>query len=350
MTTENIPACGFIEDHDGSIEWGSTWDPGSYSGPEPICVVYHLESCGAWIPFSAWTRDPEFDICTSCYKRQPAERANPKRCTTCKKRKVVTRKPIDEHDCDWIEKKVTLYHHESGGSSDGMPHVNAYAEPGKVPGRIWIAEGVTVADLDKTPLTDAALLAMGYRRVQGPTPDPFAGGVEGDTFHDERTDERVPDDDGEHCSFCDEQFVRQKSDIVVVDAYEVDDSERTGLYRPHADRWASGHGEWVAPLPHNAGEPGGDEVICPKCAAEAISDFGLHGLVTAWCEDPEAMPGEHREALLDAVRGRADAWIAGYPELRAAKVHSWFVKKMHARLGITATKMVALCKEAGYAQ
>ncbi len=208
MKTGDTPECGFVEQPDGSIVWGATWEPGPYSGPEPICVVYHLESCGAWIPFSAWTRDPEFDVCTTCYQKQPAERANPKRCSTCKKGKVVTRKPVDVHDCDWIERESTLYHHESGGGC-GEPSVSAYAEPASIPGRIWIAEGVIVVDgwehgadgsrEPKTPLTDAALLVMGYRRVHGPTPDPFAGGTEGDTFHDERTGERYPDDDGEWC-------------------------------------------------------------------------------------------------------------------------------------------------------
>jgi hypothetical protein len=58
-TTGNFPECGFRENTDGSIVWGSRWDRDS--APAPVCIVYHFEDdCGAWIPFTAWTRDPQF--------------------------------------------------------------------------------------------------------------------------------------------------------------------------------------------------------------------------------------------------------------------------------------------------
>lgn len=344
MDANNIPACGFREEIDGTITWGDSWQPGPHAGPEPICIQYHLEDCGAWIPFSAWTKDEEFDICESCYKRQPSERADLKRCTNCGNGNVVTRKCIDMHDCDWIAKEETLYHHESGSGS-GMPYVGVYAEPAKVPGRIWIADGMSVVGVSgETPLTDEMLLAMGYRRVHGPTPDPFAGGIEGDTFYDERTGERVPDDDGEYCCCCAEQFAPQRGDFVALDGYHLDEDESPGIYRPSDREWKSG--EWVAPIPPN--RRGDEKEICPSCAAQAIADFGVHGLASAWCADPDGMPSEHREALLDAVRERVDPWIAGYPEVRISKVHAWLVADLAPRLGLPVAEMHKLCDEAGY--
>jgi hypothetical protein len=103
---------------------------------------------------------------------------------------------------------------------------------------------------DEKLLTDADLLAMGHRRVHGPTPDPFAGGIEGDTFYDKRTGERYPDDDGKQCSCCDEEFVQQRRDIVVVEERDTGDDESPGLYLPSTSAWAYGNGVWMAPLPH----------------------------------------------------------------------------------------------------
>ena len=346
MTTRDIHECGFIEHSDGTIEWGSTWEPGRYAGPEPICIEYRFEQdCNVWIPFTTWTSDAPIGICSACHmvSSREGEAISP-RCRWCGKDAVVASRGLDHHDCDWIEREQTLYHHCSGGGGRA-PNVGGFSTPEGLPGRIWIAEGVTVRDGDKL-LTDDDLLAMGYRRVHGPTPDPFAGGVEGETFYDERTSERVPDDDGERCSCCDEDFVRQKGDLVVRDEYEVDDDETAGLYQPGDFSWS--RGVWVCPLPHDMHADWGDPTVCPKCAARAVSDFSLRGLLDAWCEDHEAMPEAHREALLDAVRERVDKWIAGYPERRESEVHNWFVKDMSARLGVTPREITVLFDEAGY--
>jgi hypothetical protein len=343
--TGDTPECGFVEQPDGTIVWGSAWEPGSYSGPEPICIEYRLESCGAWIPFTTWTLDAPVGICSVCHlvSYRDGQAASP-RCRWCGKDAVVASRSLDHHDCDWIEREQTLYHHCSGGGGRA-PNVGGFSEPEALPGRIWIADGVTVRN-DEKLLTDDDLLAMGYRRVHGPTPDPFADGIEGETFYDDRTGDRHPDDDGERCSCCDEDFIRQKDDLVVRDENDVDEDEIVGLYRRGS--WVFDPGVWVCPLPHNLHADWGDASVCPKCAVRTVSDFTLRGLLDAWCEDAEAMPDEHREALLDAVRERVDRWIAGYPERRATEVHGGFGKELHKRLGVQPREMLVLFEEAGY--
>jgi hypothetical protein len=314
-----VPECGFIEQPDGTIAWGSAWEPGGYD-PEPVAVEYSQLETGAWVPRQAWVKDENGYI--------------------------------DLHDCDWIESREELHHHESGG---GDPYINGWSEPEKMPGRLWMADGTKIrSDGWGGPprvLSDEGLRAIGVKRVHGPTPAPFAYAVEGSTFYDERTKQRVPDDDGETCSCCCDQFVRQEHDLVVLDERELDDDECAGLYRPHEFGWtgSSLHGDWMAPLPPNMDDSWGDPAVCSKCTAQTVSDFSVHGLVVAWCEDAEAMQDEHREALLDAVRERVDRWISGYPERREQQVHGWFAgKELHLRLGIPAAEAIRLCEEAGY--
>ena len=68
------------------------------------------------------------------------------------------------------------------------------------------------------------------------------------------------------------------------------------------------------------------------------SGAGLPDLAHEWAADPEAMPDERRAALLDAVRERVDKWIEGYPERRAAEVHTWFCKEAAPRFGGSAVR------------
>ena len=308
MDADNIPAFAFHEAPDGTITWGSSWVPGPNA--EPVAVEYRQEKPGLWVPFSAWVRERGY---------------------------------ITMHNCDWIESSGELYHHESGG---GEPYVGGFFAPEKLSGRIWISEGTTVysADSEHQPLSDADLLSMGIRRVHGPTPAPFEDAMEGGTFHDERSGERLPDDDGELCSCCSEMFAKQRGDLVVLGERDVGKDGVTGLYRPSERTWD--HGTWVAPIPATWNRE--DEEVCPSCAAQALADFALHGLAAAWSADPDVMPSEHREALLDAVRERVDPWIAGYPEVRISKVHAWLVPNLAPRLGLPVAEMHKLCDEAGY--
>lgn len=79
-----------------------------------------------------------------------------------------------------------------------------------------------------------------------------------------------------------------------------------------------------------------------------LADRGLPILASEWSEDPEAMPEDHREALLDAVRSRADDWVADYPENRAARVHECLAPKLAPRFLLPLHEMRMLCEEAGY--
>jgi hypothetical protein len=325
------PKCGFIERPDGELVWGSKWQPGPYADPEPIAVEYQQNRAGAWVPHQAWVKDV----------RRGHEY-------------------IDMHDCDWVESESTLYHHNAGG---GDPYVNAYAQAERLPGRIWIAAEVTVhhaGERERGPLSDADMLAMGLKRVHGPTPAPFAEADEDDTFYCETCDDRVPDERGGKCSCCDEDCHMHKGDLIVVVDEDEAGIEAAGVYR--AVRWPfympglCGSG-WlyedslrrVADVPHDVDLDGyAAGPLCRSCSTQILADRELPALAHEWTADPEAMPDEHREALLDAVRERVDKWIAGYPERRVTEVHTWFCKKFAPCFDVTIYEMQVLCDEAGY--
>jgi hypothetical protein len=325
MTAVDIPECGFIEHPDGTIEWGSTWKSGRYADPEPVAVEYHRNNAGAWVPFQAWVKGEH---------------------------------GLDMHECDWVEAEATLYYHDAGG---GDPYVGGYVDPDRLPGRIWIADGVTVrgARGDK-PLSDADLIAIGIRRVHGPTPRPLAMACEGDTFHCEACEDRVPDEKGGKCCCCDEDVHMHEGDLIVVVDEDEAGLEAAGVYR--TVRWPFymagliGSGFMfedslvrVADVPHDADTNDyAAGPLCRSCSARVLADRGLPDLAHEWAADPEAMPDERREALLDAVRERVDKWIEGYPERRVGEVHTWFCKEAAPRFGVSDREMQALCDEAGY--
>lgn len=328
--SKSIPGFAFREEPDGTITWGSTWEPGPYAGGEPVMVEYDQTKSGLWVPRQAWVRGS-------------------KGC-------------IDMHDCNWIESRGKLYHHIAGG---GDPYVHGWVEPERLPGRLWLAEGtaVTSASSPKRVLSDDDLLAIGIRRVRGPAPAPFEGAIEGEVFWCEVCKDYIPDEDDEgvtDCCCCTEQHHMHEGDLIVVADEDEAGVDESGVYRP--TRWPFltvgliGGGYLheddivrVADLPDDVrmnGYAAGS--VCQDCAARVLADRGLPILGSEWSEDPEAMPDERREALLDAVRERVDAWIAGYPELRSTRVHEWFPSKMASRFGLPVHEMRMLCDEAGY--
>ena len=327
-----IPAFAFHEADDGTITWGSAWKPGPYADPEPVVVEYEQATSGLWVPRQAWVRDGKGGI--------------------------------DMHDCDWVESRQELRHHESGG---GTPYVNGWPKPERLPGRIWIADGTVVTsdgwEGPKRVLSDDDLLALGIRRVHGPTPAPFDDAHEGDVLWCDVCKENIPDEHGENISFCgccDEKHHMHEGGLVAVGDEEEAGIAEPGVYR--TTRWPfywsnlfngalyADAIERVADLPSDVRM--GDyaaESLCRDCAARVLADRSLPLLASEWSEDPEAMPDERREALLDAVRSRVDDWVAGYPESRAAQVHEWFLPKMAARFVLPLHEMRMLCEEAGYA-
>lgn len=325
-----IPAFAFHEADDGTITWGSSWKPGSYA-EEPVAVEYELaQQDGLWVPRQAWVRNK--------------------------------RGAIDMHDCDWIESRQEMYHHDAGG---GFPYVNGWSEPDRIQGRMWIAEGMEVysADGEQRLLSDDDLLNLGIRRVHGPAPAPFEDAIEGEVFWCEVCKDYIPDEDGEgvgDCCCCTEQHHMHVGDLIVVADEDRAGLDAAGVYRPTDNYFYTpglcGTGYFhddalmrVADVPddiHMDGYAAG--VLCLDCAARVLADRGLKDLGSEWSEDPEAMPDDRRQALLDAVSTRADAWIAGYPENRAAKVHDWFASTMAPRFGLPVHEMRTLCDEAGY--
>jgi hypothetical protein len=183
---------------------------------------------------------------------------------------------------------------------------------------------------------------------------------EGDTFHCEACEDRVPDEKGGKCCCCDEDVHMHKGDLIVVVDEEEAGLEAAGVYR--TARWPFymagliGSGFMfedslvrVADVPHDADTNDyAAGPLCRSCAARVLADRGLPDLAHEWAADPEAMPDERRSALLDAVRERVDKWIEGYPERRATEVHTWFCKEAAPRFGVSGREMQALCDEAGY--
>ncbi len=331
-STENdIPAFAFREEPDGTITWGCSWAPDNYSGPEPVVVEYEQAKNGMWVPRQVWTRSPS---------------------------------SLNMHDFDWIESRQELYHHESGG---GIPYVNGWSEPEHLGRRIWIADGTVVTSdgwgSAELVLSDDDLIALGIRRVHGPTPAPFADAIEGDVFWCEVCEDYFPNEEGEgvgDCCLCTCQHHMHDGDLVVVADEDRAGLDAAGVYRPTSKRFYTpgllGTGRFharalvrVADLPDDLRMDGyAAGVLCSDCAAQVLADRGLKGLGSEWSEDPEAMPDARREALLDAVRSRVDDWIAGCPENRAARVHEWFAPKRAPRFGLPLNEMRMLCEEAGY--
>ena len=338
----HIPSFAFREADDGTITWGSSWRPGPYADPEPVAVEYDQTETGLWVPRQAWVRDRDGSI--------------------------------DLHDCDWIESREQLFHHESGG---GAPYVNGWLEPERMPGRIWIAEGITITDTNspRRALSDDDLLALGIRRVHGPRPAPFADAIYGDVFWCEVCKDSIPNDDDEgitDCFCCSEQHHMHEGGLIAVEDEYLSELDEPGVYRttrwPFYTNGLVGGGylhedsvERVADLPADVRSDFAAGSLCPACAARVLADRGLPTLASEWSEDPETMPDDRRESLLDAVRARVDDWIAGYPESRAAtvdewfaptnryvRVHEWFAPKMAARFGLPLHEMRMLCEEAGY--
>ena len=324
-----IPAFAFFESADGTIAWGSSWKPGRYADPEPIAVEYvRAAQEGLWVPRQAWVR---------------GERGY-----------------IEMHDCDWIESRRELYHHDSG---DSDPYVNGWMEPARLPGRLWLAAGVVVTDAGSPPrvLSDDDLLAIGIRRVHGPTPAPFEDAHEGDVLWCDVCQEDIPDDEDDitDCFCCSEQHHMHEGGLIAVVDEGMAELDEPGVYRttrwPFYTNGLVGGGylhedslERVADLPDDVHSDFAAGSLCPACAARILADRGLPILASEWSEDPEAMPDDRRESLLDAVRVRVDDWVAGYPENRAARVHEWFAPKIAARFGLPLHEMRMLCEEAGY--
>lgn len=183
-----IPACGFREQPDGTIAWGSAWKPGPYADPEPVLIEYDQLQCGAWVPRQAWVRDGDH---------------------------------LRLYDCDWVPSEGSLYYSYAGG---GTPYISRYGTPDALPGGVWIAEGTTVFDDgwdNKRPLSDADLAGLGHKRVHGSTPAPFADAVEGQTHYCEPCGERVPEDDTTQCCICESlTHVHVGSLCVVIDEDE----------------------------------------------------------------------------------------------------------------------------------
>lgn len=283
----SIPSFAFTEADDGSITWGSeglTARSSLYY--DPVVVEYRQTERGFWVPSQAWLRKPNGYI--------------------------------DLQDCDWIESRDELWHHESGG---GDPYVNKFAESGKLPGRIWIAEGVEIVDgwehgwnperRVKKPLTDDALLGMGIRRVHGPTPDPISEAREGDVQYCDVCKECVPDDELDPCCVCSECFHVHDAGLVAVV-----DCEHDGIFRVRGEapslHWLN-IDDCKRVANFRGGDLRGDDAghVCRECEHEILADRELPALGAEWAEDPEAMPDERREALLGAVRDRAAPWIDG---------------------------------------
>ena len=315
----SIPSFAFTEADDGTITWGSEGlNVRSSLYYEPLVVEYRQTDVGFWVPFQTWLRKPNGYI--------------------------------DLHDCDWIESREELWHHESGG---GDPYVNRYVNTAALYGRIWIADGVSVYDggaepkrRAKKPLTDEALLGMGIRRVHGPTPDPISEAREGDVRWCEVCKEHVPDDETDPCCVCSEYFHVHDEGLVAVG-----DCEHNGVFRVRGQApslyWLDiDDCKRVANL--RVGDLRGEDAghVCRECEVEILADRGLPALGAEWAEDLEAMPDERREALLGAVRERVERWVAGYPENRATKVHDWLAPKLAERFELPPRDMCTLIDEA----
>jgi hypothetical protein len=322
----DVPRFAFHEADDGTITWGASWKPVPFADPEPVAVEYEQTKGGLWVPRQAWVRRGGY---------------------------------IDMHDCDWIESRRELYHHDAGG---GDPYVNGWLEPERMPGRIWIAEGITVTDASSTgrALSDDDLLALGIRRVHGPTPAPFEDAHEGDVLWCDVCQEDIPDDDDDitDCFCCSEQHHMHEGGLIAVVDADMSELDEPGVYRTtewpfYTNGLVGGYLhedslERVADLPDDVSSDFAAGSLCPACASRALADRGLPILASEWSEDPEAMPDNRRESLLDAVRARVDDWVTGYPENRASRVYQWLAPKMAARFGIPLHEMRMLCEEAGY--
>lgn len=336
MKPETIPSFAFYEADDGSITWGSSWKPGPYADQEPVAVEYEQTKGGLWVPRQAWVRNE--------------------------------RGYIDMHDCDWIESRGELYHHESGG---GDPYVNGWSDPERLPGRMWIADGVVVTSIEVTSdgfserrvLSDADLLDIGIQRVHGPTPAPFEEAIDGEVFWCEVCKDYIPDEDDEgitDCCCCSEQHHMHDGDLIVVADEDRAGLETAGVYRPihhpFIHRGLVGTSYLyddalvrVADVPddlHMDGYATGS--LCQDCAARVLADRDLPILGSEWAEDPEAMPDERREALLGAVRERVETWVAGNQEHRVPRIHHVLAPDLAPRFGLQIGDMHTLLDEAGF--
>lgn len=199
------PECGFIEKEGGVVLWGSQWEACS-GDPEPVVVEYRKVEPGVWVPHQAWVKDESGHI--------------------------------DMYDCDWVASESRIYHHFAGLGSP--PYVHRFAEPQPAPARIWIADGYHVVEAsdDRSPLADDDLLEMGIVRVMGPTPAPFAGGVDGETVWCEQCQDNVPGDDTYRCCVCSEKtHVHQvmRLPIALGGMFRTDAIERVGDLPTKAD-------------------------------------------------------------------------------------------------------------------
>lgn len=243
------PECGFIEKEDGSIVWGRPWEARSYD-PEPVVVEYREVEPGVWVPHQAWVKDD--------------------------------RGYVDMHDCDWVASESRIYHHFAGLGSH--PYVHRFAEPQTAPARIWIADGyhVVEASSDGSPLADDDLRAMGIIRVMGPTPAPFAGGVEDETVWCEQCQDNVPDDDTYRCCVCSEKtHVHQGSLVAIFDPGEGCLDSSAGVYKVMKIPIAFGGMfrtdaiERVGDLPAKADSNGyAGSAICSSCSSELRVQHG----------------------------------------------------------------------------
>lgn len=122
-----------------------------------------------------------------------------------------------EFDFEWSKRDSVAYYHCSGGG--GRPYIGSLVEAAKMPGRIWLRDGVTLGgDSGDDPVDDPIMLAMGWVRILGPVPNPFEDAVEGRAHWCETCEDMIHDEDsdvGECCS-CGVPFHIHVGSLIVV--------------------------------------------------------------------------------------------------------------------------------------
>lgn len=122
-------------------------------------------------------------------------------------------------DFEFCRADACVYYHESGSGGETRFYVSPFCEPSPPPGELWVADGIPIVESRKrggkfieVAVSDARLLAMGYRRLRLPrliegSRNPFDHAVEGRTVYCRECDDYRHDVDNHPCGhleWCDD--------------------------------------------------------------------------------------------------------------------------------------------------
>lgn len=149
---------------------------------EVVAVIYH-ETDGAWYPHSIQTRKP--------------------------RRKWVAPGHNSEHyDASYSKANGCVYIHKSGTGGEGnRVFLCRYAEPEKMPGRVWLHPEARLMIWDENAKREVqagreVLASKGYMLLKELPGDPFADTCEGDTMWCDACGDNIPYDDTFLCEMC----------------------------------------------------------------------------------------------------------------------------------------------------